>query len=147
MIQRVIRSRKSYVIAAVVSLGPCRQSDGSTEEEDGIQRIDNDENHWMAGKALARSRRDQVEQEDHGEGGSEHAVVHTLGVAGIVLERANKSQQDDGEDKLQSAETQTEDISHFGCLGVIAMMVFSRWWSTRWWSRQRRGRRHEIDRD
>lgn len=102
------------MVAAAVSLGPCSQSDCSTEEEDGIQRIDSNENQWMASQTLAPGSRDQVEQKDYREGGSEHAVMHTFGIAaGLVLQGTNEAQQNDGEDELQSAEAQTEDFGHF----------------------------------
>lgn len=86
------------------------QSGGTSEDEEGIQRIKSDGNERVAGEAIIPARRNEVEERQDGEDGDKHVVIDRRGVAreGLGNHGADKSQDDDHEEELQRPQAETD---------------------------------------
>lgn len=92
----------SYNIRAAMSLSPSRQSNGSAESENDVQSIHNDRNHRMSGEGFSECSRDQIQEEQRREDGSEDREMDTLWVtAALSFQSTNQTEQDDCEGELK----------------------------------------------
>jgi hypothetical protein len=100
----------TYAVAAGVNTKTSSQSCSTSEEEEGVQEIEDERNDRVTSEAVTPCCWNKVEQRQEGEHRCEHVVVDSRWVASERLrdDGADEGQGDKDEEELQSSQDEVE---------------------------------------
>lgn len=84
---------------------------GTSKDEEGVQRIEDDWDEGVASEAVVPARRNEVEERQDGEDCDKHIVVDSRRVAreGLRDHGADEGQDNDHEEELECPEAEIDD--------------------------------------
>ena len=92
----------TYGVVAAVHIKLGSEGDGTAEPEEGVEDVEAERDHGVAGHGLFECDSAQVEEREHGEDGNEHGVVNDARAAAVVGDHvADKGHEEESPEELR----------------------------------------------
>lgn len=102
------------VVRAAVSAELGGKDNSGDEDEQNVECVENGRDHGMTLDTLVEGRRNEVEEREHRECGSEHNVVRGRGGVGVARcdGVTDQCHDQEGEEELEPSEGEVDDLRH-----------------------------------